>query len=248
MIDTMEKLKAGRLDGLALGDIGAEFRDAHRQHVADLQQAGVYDVFGTRFDTLAGIYQPHPTSSSVFLLRTLLRERPALGQGLELGCGSGVVGLSLLRHGLAHQMVMTDVDVHAVRAAGRNADALNLATRSRFCHGNLFEPVAGETFDSIVFNLPLLHRPHEGSRHIALDDPQASVTGAFFEQATRFLKPGGKGYFSYSNISEPALLDGFSNRAKVSLLAAEWVASKGFWLLVYEFSHAANGAEASVQP
>jgi len=235
MPHTIAQLKSGQIPQVLRDELGPFSIKAHNDHVAFLQKPGSYDVFGNRFAASAGMYHPHPWSSSVFLLRTLLRDRPTLGKVLEIGCGSGAVGLSLLAHGLADELVMTDIDPESVRAARRNAVELGLQERSTVLQGSMFEPVAGESFDSIVFNMPLMHSEHEGMRHAALDDPRGAVATAFLNQVTGFLASSGTAYVTFSNISEPALLKEFSAKGKLALLAAEWVVETGFWLMVYRF-------------
>lgn len=240
MPNPIAQLKSGRIPEVLRDELGPFSIQAHNDHVTFLQQPGSYDVFGNRFDATAGMYHPHPWSSSVFLVRALLRERPALGRVLEIGCGSGAVGLSLLAHGLANELIMTDISLESVRAAQRNATSLGLQARSTVRQGSLFEPVSGESFDSIIFNLPLMHSEHEGMRHVALDDPRGAVATEFFNRATDFLNCSGSVYITFSNLSEPAILKELSAKGKLSLLAAEWVVETGFWLMVYRLQKPAK--------
>lgn len=213
----------------------------HTKHVESLRLPATYDVFGHRFDVCAGVYHPHPCSSSVFMLRTLLRERPRLGRVLEIGCGSGVIGLSLLAHGLAEEVVMTDIDADCVRTAGANAVRLDLEQRATVQRGSLFEPVEGDRFNSIVFNMPLLHRSHGGARHIALDDPRGTVTREFLQRFAAFLEPAGQAYVTFSNLSDSSLLTPLDRRGALSLVSAEWVAVSRFWLMVYRLAGLESG-------
>jgi methylase of polypeptide subunit release factors len=141
----------------------------------------------------------------------------------------------MLRHGLADEVVMTDVGDEAILASRQNAEALGLKSRATACIGHLFEGVEGQRFDTLVFNMPLMHRAHQGSHHSALDDACGAIAREFFREAPGYLKPGGCGYFTYSNISDPTLLEDFGQHSAISLVAAEWVVSTGFWLMVYRF-------------
>ena len=235
MPHTLAQLKKGQMPQVLRDELGPFSLAAHDDHVAMLAQAGEYDVFGHRFEVAPGMYHPHPWSSSVFMVRTFLRHRPALGHLLEIGCGSGAVGLSLLAHGLATGLVMTDIHPESVETALRNAEKLGLAERSMVRLGSLFEPVCGERFDSIVFNMPLMHNEHEGRSHQALDDPRGALAKSFVNQAAAHLTSEGCAYITFSNLSEPALLALFAERGQLILLAAEWVVETGFWLMVYQF-------------
>lgn len=219
----------------ALAELLSPFAcDTHEAHIETLARTATYPVCGLEIAVAPGLYHPHPASSSMFILRTLLRENIPLGQLLELGCGSGVLSLALLKQGLAEQAVLLDIDATAIATAQSNARQAGLDQRTRILQGNLFAPVANEKFDSILFNLPLMHQSHQGATHQALDDTGGAVAERFFQEVPRYLNTGGSVYFSYSNISDAALLASFSQRHPVRLLAAEWVASTGFWLLVYQ--------------
>jgi methylase of polypeptide subunit release factors len=235
MPNTIELLKAGSVPQALLDEVGPFSIAAHDDHVASLDAQGAYDVFGNRFDAPPGTYHPHPWSSSVFMVRSLLREGRHLGRLLDVGCGTGVVALSMLHHGLADEVVMTDVGDEAIQAARQNAEALGMGSFATACTGNLLEGVDGQQFDSLVFNMPLMHRVHQASQHSALDDACGAIAREFFREAPGYLKPGGCGYFTYSNISDPALLEEFGRHTAISLVAAEWVVSTGFWLMVYRF-------------
>lgn len=216
---------------------------AHDVHVRSLARHGHHDVFGCRIAALPGVYQPHPWSSSVFLLRSLLREARPLGRVLDLGCGSGVVGLSLHHHGLASAAVLVDIDPQCVATARQNIASLGVAQHVQVRQGDLFAAVPGERFDTIVFNMPLLHLAHEGMRHLALDDTGGALAARFFGEALDYLAPGGRGYFAYSNVSQIATFAAVQDHAALRMLAAEWVPARGFGLALFEFTQHA-GAQA----
>src|SRR3989442_7478216 len=94
----------------------------------------------------------HPTSTTVLLVRAARR---ALANGpprrtvLDLGCGSGIVGVVLanLLPPITH-VCASDLSAAAVRLARRNAARNGVAVDCR--RGSLFEPWPGERFDMIV--------------------------------------------------------------------------------------------------
>lgn len=229
----LSDIQAGRLPSELATLLSPAAADGHREHIQSLQRSARYQVFDMEIQVAPGLYHPHEASSSAFILRTLLREGRPLGELLELGCGSGVLGLALLKQGLAECATMLDIDAVAVAVAAGNALAAGLADRARIRRSDLFAAAEGETFDSVLFNLPLQHRAQAGSNHPALDDADGDLARRFFQEVDRYLKPGGAIYFSYSNLSDPALLADFGRQRKVGLAAAEWVAASGVWLLVY---------------
>lgn len=74
---------------------------------------------------------------------------------LDLGTGSGVCAVFAARY--ARHVVAVDINVAAVRCAGINAQINRLEDRIEARHGDLFEPVAGQRFDRILFNPPFRH-------------------------------------------------------------------------------------------
>lgn len=229
----LAEIQSGRLPK-GLSNLLSPFAiDAHAAHIQSLDRLAHYQVCGLEIEAAPGLYHPHATSSSHFTLRTLLRENRSLGHLLELGCGTGVLSLALLHQSLAEQAVMVDISAEAIRTSASNARKAGLEQRTRILQGDLFEPVGGETFDTVLFNLPLMHTAHHGSTHQALDDTAGGLAERFFQDLPRYLKPGGAAYFSYSNICDESLLADFSHRHPVELVAAEWVVSSGFWLMVY---------------
>ena len=84
-----------------------------------------------------------------------LTVRSPVGRALDLGTGNGHQALFATRH--ADQVTAVDINPRAVRFAEFNA-LLN-ETSLDLREGNLFEPVAGETFDLIVSNPPYVISP-----------------------------------------------------------------------------------------
>ncbi|MCB9777418.1 MAG: methyltransferase [Alphaproteobacteria bacterium] len=66
---------------------------------------------------------------------------------LDLGCGTGVVGLACQRAGA--RVVAVDVEPAAVAAARENG-------LDDVCQGDLFGPIADQRFDLVAFNPPYL--------------------------------------------------------------------------------------------
>ncbi|MDA3145852.1 methyltransferase [Leucobacter sp. UCMA 4100] len=85
--------------------------------------------------------------------RSLIEAIPhhAVASALEIGTGCGVVALIVAQH--ADQVVATDVSERAIMFARANA-VLNEVENIEVRLGDLFDPVAGETFDLVVTNPP----------------------------------------------------------------------------------------------
>jgi release factor glutamine methyltransferase len=122
---------------------------------------------------------------------------------LDLGTGTGAIGLSLLSEGPFRQVVATDPDRNALDLARENALAMGLEPRLDLRHGHLFEPVSpGETFDVVVSNPPYVPETDGDSLQpevVEWEPPGALFAGPtgmdvlapLVEGAQRILRAGG---------------------------------------------------------
>jgi 16S rRNA (guanine1207-N2)-methyltransferase len=97
---------------------------------------------------------------------------------LDIGCGNGVLGLSLLKAG-AGAVTMTDENLLAVRCARANVDKRQSI---EVLAGDIYEPVADRTFDLIVSNPPF-HQKFDVNTNVA----HQIIRGAYDH-----LTPGGR--------------------------------------------------------
>lgn len=103
------------------------------------------------FETADGVFVPTHTSQ---LLIQAARERiRAPGKLLDLGCGIGILGLTLARLGFCRPPVFfSDLSDQALATARRNAQRMEVA--AEFRQGPLFEPWTGERFDCVIADVP----------------------------------------------------------------------------------------------
>lgn len=116
--------------------------------------------------------------------------RAPIGRALDLGCGSGTAGILLTLR--AKEVVATDINPRATTLARANA-ALN-DRRIDVREGDLFAPVAGESFDLIVSQPPFVARP-EGVPDATFLYGGArgdELSLAIARQAPEHLAPGGR--------------------------------------------------------
>jgi len=90
------------------------------------------------------------------LLADLTIRRP-VESTLDLGCGSGVLGLLAAAH--SRRVVAADLNSRAIAFTRFNAD-LNGLDNLETAEGDLFAPVAGQRFDLIVCNPPYVLSPN----------------------------------------------------------------------------------------
>lgn len=120
-------------------------------------------------------------------LAKLMVRTPA-ARTLDLGTGCGVQALLAAR--FSEQVVATDLSERALAVAAVNTH-LNRVGNVELRRGDLFAPVAGETFDRIVANPPFVISPE--TSHVYRDSTLAGdeVSRTVVEQAARHLAPGG---------------------------------------------------------
>ncbi len=82
-------------------------------------------------------------------------EIPRSGVVLDLGCGYGVIGITIAKLNPKLKVYMTDINPLAVKAAKYNARLNGVEDRVVILQGNLYEPVKDKLFDAIYSNPPL---------------------------------------------------------------------------------------------
>jgi release factor glutamine methyltransferase len=139
---------------------------------------GTVEFLGREFRTDARALIPRPETEE--LAEALLKlpiSRPC--RLLDMGTGSGVLGLSLAAAlgEECREAVLSDVSEAALELAGENAGLLDLSPT--LVQGDLFEPVDG-SFDLIVANLPYVPEGERGglSREVGHDPETALFSGA----------------------------------------------------------------------
>ncbi len=143
------------------------------------------DRFGIVKATLRGRNFSFLTSSSVFSKKRIdlgthvlidAMVLPPTGTVLDIGCGYGAVGVSAAAFNPKLRVVMTDVNMRAVRLAKQNVEA-NRVRNAQVLFGCLYEPVADMRFDCVLSNPPV--------------SAGMDVVKAIIEGAPKVMAPGG---------------------------------------------------------
>jgi release factor glutamine methyltransferase len=140
---------------------------------------GSVEFCDLEFKSDARALVPRPeTEEMVSLL--LSHDWPEKLSLLDIGCGSGVIGLSLVHHlgDRIERAVLSDISSEALALAAENAESLGLTDRVELVESDLLENITGH-FDLIAANLPYIPSAEETSlsREVQRDPVQALYGG-----------------------------------------------------------------------
>ncbi|MCF8128921.1 MAG: peptide chain release factor N(5)-glutamine methyltransferase [Deltaproteobacteria bacterium] len=123
---------------------------------------------------------------------------------LDLGCGSGIISVTLAKEVPQSRVFATDISGEALGVAGVNARKHGVSDRIAFLQGDLFEPLTPRkpVFHLIASNPPYVctHEIEGLLPEVALYEPQKALDGGadgmdylrrIIHQAPQFLSPGG---------------------------------------------------------
>lgn len=153
------------------------------------------------FDVAESVYEP---AEDTFLLADNLDI--SLGERvLELGTGCGLLAILAAKAGA--RVIATDINQAALECARANALAHGVANCIEFRLGNLFEQVAEEHFDLVIFNPPYLPTEPEEALNGPLEcaweagpDGRAAID-PFLDELPNHLVNGGRALLVQSSLS-----------------------------------------------
>jgi len=158
---------------------------------------GRQEFFGRYFHVDPTVLIPRPETE--LLVERVLGLRPASGSRIiDVGTGSGCIGVTLALELPETHVVLADVSLDAVQTARRNAIDLG-ATNTSFVCMDLLESAAGP-FDFIVSNPPYISvgetlqrevREHEPSVALFAGDDGLAAYQRLIPQAALLLRPRG---------------------------------------------------------
>lgn len=118
---------------------------------------GAREFFGLRFALNEATLVPRPETEMLVVRALAMLEHRSQKRVLDLGTGSGCIGISILSENPAAQVVAVDIAPAAIDMARRNAATHGVAARFDARVGSWFEPLAeDERFDVIVSNPPYI--------------------------------------------------------------------------------------------
>ncbi len=150
------------------------------------------DRFGIVRANLRGRSFEFLTSSSVFSKRKVdlgthvlidAMVLPQKGSVLDIGCGYGVVGIVAAASNPNLHVVMTDVNMRAVRLARQNVEA-NRTFNAEVHYGHLYEPLEDLRFDCVLSNPPV-SAGMDTVKAIIAGAPKVMAAGGSFQMVIR---------------------------------------------------------------
>ena len=235
-----DNLSCGKIDPIFLGLIRPTHQQSHREHVKDIAETKeqIDYVHGALIKTCSGVYRPHPASSSMFMLRAIFSAPyDPVDRILDIGTGSGVIGIALVHTGLARYALMTDIDSLNVDVAMKNVNLNQLEAVIDVRQSDLFSTIREEEkFDKIFFNTPFWHKSKGETNELEapLVDVDGSTIREYFLKASKFLKKDGEIWFTYSNLCNPVILEEASNFWDISLILGEYAPDIGLFKFVFK--------------
>jgi release factor glutamine methyltransferase len=166
---------------------------------------------------------------------------------LDLGTGSGAIGLAIASSQPKVSVVATDASQAALDIAEQNAARLKLSDRISFCLGNWYAALQSlsppsRQFDVILSNPPYIEAddPHLSQGDLRFEPPSAltdfgsglSCLAAIIDGALAHLKPGGLLAVEHGFEQSPAVLErlamaGFQDLTPHRDLAGHWRVASG---------------------
>jgi release factor glutamine methyltransferase len=115
---------------------------------------GEAEFYGLPFRVNRDVLIPRPETEHVVERVLELAAQIHAPRIVDVGTGSGAIGVVVARHLPQASITATDCLLPALEIARENAARSDVAARIRFLHGDLLAPVMGERFDIVVSNPP----------------------------------------------------------------------------------------------
>ncbi len=186
---------------------------------------GGAEFYGRRFKVDPRALIPRPETE--LLVERALRHREASVpfRFLDVGCGSGIIGLTLAAERAEATGVLVDLSPDAAALARENAALLGVEGRVDVRVGDLLAPVTGESFDVVAANLPYIPEGEKDSLavHIREHEPHLALfSGADGLDAYRRLVPDLAGVVSPGGLVVLEHHEAHGENLPALFLATEW--------------------------
>jgi len=163
---------------------------------------GYREFYGRRFKVTPATLDPRPDTETLIEAALSFMPMDAACRIIDLGTGTGAIGVTLLAERPRASAVMTDISTEALAIARENASLHGVGGRSLFVHGSWFAGIH-DRFDLILSNPPYI--PSAILETLSVEvrdfDPGTALDGGpdgldpyrkIAAEAQAFLTPGGR--------------------------------------------------------
>lgn len=119
---------------------------------------GEREFYGRVFEVTAATLDPRPDTETLIEAALAFMPGDRACRFVDLGTGTGAIGITLLAERPLAEAVLTDISLAALAVARRNAERHAVAGRTAFIEGSWFSGVKGR-FDLILSNPPYIPGP-----------------------------------------------------------------------------------------
>ncbi|MGE0239858.1 MAG: peptide chain release factor N(5)-glutamine methyltransferase [Parvibaculaceae bacterium] len=162
-------------------DVAARFQAFLARRLAGEPVArilGEREFYGRAFKITRATLDPRPDTETLIEAALALMPADRACRIIDLGTGSGIIGVTLLAERPEAEAVMTDISAEALAVARENAGRHGVLGRSAFIQGSWFAGVEGR-FDLVLSNPPYI--PQAILPTLAPEvrnfDPEAALVG-----------------------------------------------------------------------
>ncbi|MGZ2370285.1 methyltransferase [Ancylomarina sp. YFZ004] len=157
-------------------------------------------VLGRKIRPFFGTYFPTRFEHLILFDSWMKRYEGEKKSAIDIGIGSGVLSLQMLKHGFK-KVLGTDSNPNAIVGIHEELKRSRLDSKVELIHGDLFAD-SNEESELIVFNPPWLPASHnlEGIDQAIYYDKD--LFPRFFAESFKHLKPGGQIALLFSNLGE----------------------------------------------
>ena len=138
---------------------------------------GRREFYGRDFAVTPAVLIPRPETELLVELALQRMSTPTVYRVLDLGAGSGCIGITIAAERLQSQVTLVDASEAALEIARANA-ARWASANTTLLHSNWYKAIAAERYDVIVANPPYVAG---GDPHLAQGDlrfePQSALIG-----------------------------------------------------------------------
>ena len=187
---------------------------------------GHCEFYSLSFAVSPDVLIPRPETETLVMEALRLLKPLAAPRVLDLGTGSGCIALTIAKQHKSSRVTAVDISPKALAIARGNAEHHGVAERVTFLEGDLFAPVAVQTFDLIVSNPPYIAHAEFPTLDPGVRDfePRSALDGGpdgleFYRrlaaEAGQFLNPSGTILVEIGSTQEESVRALFAERMKV---------------------------------